>query len=85
MLEAKIVELNLTRYKDDGESTPHGINERMIIDMAKDGWQMTTVFEVAGRPVSLGVFYRKPLVVSTQKTAPEPEPKKVGRPKKSDA
>ena len=88
MLEAKIVELNLTRYKDDGTTTPHGINERIIHELAADGWQMTTVFEPPGRPTPLGVFYRK--VQSERQAAPEkkvetPAPKKVGRPRKTNA
>jgi len=81
MLMVKIVELNKTRYAD-GTVTPHGINELLIEELAKDGWQMTVVFEPPGRPTPLGVFYRKSQPTPEHDAKPK---KKVGRPKKDNA
>ena len=82
MLEAKIIELLDSRYAD-GTSTKWGFDDTVITELAKDGWRLTIVFEIPGRPVPLAVFYRK---VQDPAPTPKVEPKKkVGRPKKEDA
>ena len=60
-LEAKLVELNRNNYAD-GVSTVWGIDDKLILELATDGWQMTTTIRLdrLGRAnIVLGLFYRK--------------------------
>jgi len=76
-LESKLVEINKRSY-EDGTQTNWGINDRLISELADEGWQMTTQInglERVGRGnVILGLFYRK--VQDTPVERPKPKAKK---------
>ena len=74
-LEAKLVEINKTHYEDK-TSTVWGIDDRLVCQLASEGWQMTTAIDlsaVSRGNVVLGLFYRK--VADEPKAAPKVEPK----------
>jgi len=76
-LESKLVEINKRSY-EDGTQTNWGINDRLISELADEGWQMTTQInglERVGRGnVILGLFYRK--VQDAPVERPKPKAKK---------
>ena len=89
MLEARLETLHDYGPAGEGNVVPiAGINQGKIMELAKEGWQLVTTITPRPSPeVIVGVFYRK--IHTAEKTVDAPAetdaPKKLGRPKKTDA